>query len=153
MYKFRARVGDDHVATGSTVNSGVTSVVGSTGSVITGPATCTDPGPPSGSAVGTHECGFMPCSTAATCEEACRALYDCGLANCGGGKLCPGLNGLAFQHDSFILAANGCRQICLQAPGAFKSMIDPTDCSATIHNVEAALPPFTNFCKLGPGGG
>jgi len=140
--------------TGTSVVSGVTSTGITTAAVTTGTGqSCVDKGAPSGSMVGTTDCGFMPCNTASKCVEVCSALYDCGLVTCGpgGAQLCPGAHADAAEHDAFIATMGGCAQACMQMP-AIKQIIDPTDCITTIQTLEGVAPGFKAFCENAAGG-
>jgi hypothetical protein len=104
---------------------------GSNSTVVTTPAQCALPGVPSPQ----------------SCQEACSALFDCGLLFCFGPEQnCPGFG--VGDKPSFMM---GCIDGCNQQP-ALISVIDPSSCDITIDTVKALSSDFAQTCQgLGDG--
>ena len=81
-----------------------------------------------------------------TCEEACSALYDCGLqADANGMQLCQGFTGAAREKNQFVMT---CVDPCNTNP-ALLAIIDPSDCPGTISTLKMVSPDFSSACDVG----
>ena len=96
----------------------------------------------SSTVVGTPATCSLPDTTPPTnCQQACSALFDCGLLFCGGQQNCPAF----FPQDkqSFMM---GCIPGCNQQM-AIISIIDPSSCDVTVETIEALNPQFQGVCQ------
>ena len=99
--------------------------------------------------VGSSGTSGLECSVSATtgsCEEACTALYECGvLPSCQPSPLCSGLN------DESVFVGT-CSMDC-KGDSNFRMSVDPANCAGTVSNLELIYPWFDTYCTQGPQGG
>jgi len=81
-----------------------------------------------------------------TCDQACGALYDCGLqGDANGMQLCPGFSGALREKNQFVM---DCVDTCRTNP-ALLGLIDPSDCPGTISTLQMLSPDFNDACQFG----
>ena len=80
------------------------------------------------------------------CDQACSALYDCGLqSDANGMQLCQGFTGAFREKSQFVM---DCVDTCNTNP-ALLGLIDPSDCRGTISTLKSLSPDFSDVCDNG----
>lgn len=134
--------GDDDSGEGGSGGSPTTATNGTGTSTKTGSGSTN-----SSTATGGMDCPLPDTADPTNCDEACSDLYDCGALTCNGEPICA-FTGMQAEKDAFVTT---CLETCAGMM-ALISVIDPSDCQATVDTIANISMPFAMSCENGISG-